>query len=36
MQLSGLIFRAHDVMHIVYIVSLGVSLGFSRALNAER
>ena len=29
MQLSGLIFRAHDVMNIVYIVSLGVSLGFS-------
>ena len=23
-------------MHIVYIVSLGVSLGFSRALDAER
>ena len=36
MQMSGLIFRAHDVMNIVYIVSLEVSLGFSRVLEAER
>src|SRR5262245_11095422 len=36
MQLYGLIFRAYEVTNIVYIVSHGVSLGFSRVLVAER